>query len=318
MTLPGTALLTWARRWFDAGTVARVFEPLVADWQGEWGEAVARRRRRVSIRWTTAFATAVVVSSPRAILLAPMPASMTRRVLARIVIFTGVVSALLMVPLLLELREMPLPDLAAAAFWLLPSSAILAFPFAMTWAADAMRRQAVPTPVERVAAFRIGLMAVILAAAVLGWGMPAANRQFREIAAPAYARPPALGVRELTLHELIAMSPRATADRLYGRHGYRGAIRRELNNRAVFAVLPAVLLWVRWGALTRPRKRFSPLPVSLATAIAICVFFTLYFASVNVEPAMSLQPGTVRWLPIAALALWGVAERWKSPSQAPP
>jgi len=31
--MAGSRALTFASRWFDAATVARVFEPLVADWQ---------------------------------------------------------------------------------------------------------------------------------------------------------------------------------------------------------------------------------------------------------------------------------------------
>lgn len=37
--LPGSRLLAFARLWFDESTIVRVFEPLVADWQRDCGEA---------------------------------------------------------------------------------------------------------------------------------------------------------------------------------------------------------------------------------------------------------------------------------------
>jgi hypothetical protein len=179
--------------------------------------------------------------------------------------------------------------------------------------ADAIRRHLRPTPMERITALRTGMIAVLFTILVVGWIVPAANQQFREIAAPADARPPALGVKELTTRELIVDPSAATADAPYTRHGHRGAIRRELHNRAVVSLLPALLLWLRWGALERPRRAwFSPLPASLATALTICGFFMLYFASVVIEPRANWQPGTALWLPLIALAAWGAGERWWS------
>lgn len=306
-------LLRFVRRWFDERTVTNVFEPLLADHQREWLDAAPAARLRIAMRTAAAFIVAMLWVTPRAVLFAPTPASMTRRILARIIIFTATVSALLTVPLLLDLREMSLPQKAEAALWLLPASVAVAFPFAMTWVTDAIRRHTRPTPIERATALRIGIIAVTFTVLVMGWVVPAANQEFREIAAPDHARPPALGVRELTTRELIADPSPATADAPYTRHGQRGAVRRELNNRAVFALLPAVLLWLRWGALERPRKAwFSPLPASLATVITICGFFTLYFASVAIEHQANWEPGTALWLPPIALGMWGAGERWWS------
>ena len=36
--------LAFVSRWFDEGTVRRVFEPLIADWQRQWLDAPSSRR----------------------------------------------------------------------------------------------------------------------------------------------------------------------------------------------------------------------------------------------------------------------------------
>ena len=54
--------LAFASRWFDAATVQRTFEPLIADWQREWQDARRSRRARVSMRGLAAFIFAVIVS----------------------------------------------------------------------------------------------------------------------------------------------------------------------------------------------------------------------------------------------------------------
>jgi hypothetical protein len=310
MMPPGSRLLGFARRWFDAGTVSRVFEPLLADLQREWIDAPPFRRARISVRGSLAFARSVMACAPEVLLGAPPP-GMTRRVLTRIIIFTSVAATLVSVPIVWSMGEMSPPDrLWLLVLCLLPSSAALAFPFAMPWVLDAIRRRTDPNHVERSAALRIGAIAVLFSALLLGWGVPMANQVFRETAAPEHARPPARGVRELTIAELIVDPALATADEPFTRFGRRSAIRRELNNRAILAILPAVLLWVRWSARGRPRRRWhSPLPTAVATAIAFVGFFTLYPASVVVERNLDLNPGTGLWLPIAALLLWGTAER---------
>ena len=307
---PGSRLLFFARRWFDDATVSRVFEPLLADLQREWIDAPPFRRARISVRGSLAFARSVMACVPEVLLAAPPP-GMTRRVLTRIIIFTSVAAIFVSVPIVWNVRDMSRPDtLWLLVLCLLPSSAALAFPFAMPWVIDAIRRRTDPSHVERSAALQVGLIAVVFSTLLLGWGVPLANQAFREVAAPEHARPPARGVRELTIAELMADPARTTSDATFTRFGGPGAIRRELNNRATLAILPAVLLWWRWGARERRRQRwYWPLPTPVATTTALVVFFTLYFASIVIEPNLNLNPGTGLWFPIAALLLWGTAER---------
>ena len=303
---PGSRLLVFASRWFHPQTVARVFEPLIADYQRQWADASGSARRLICLRGTTAFVIAVLALTPRAIIFTPTPASTTRRIVARIVIFSGVASALLTMTILLGIRELPLPELIAAALTLLPSGMLLALPFAMPWVAEGIRRHSEPTAVERIAAVRTAMVAVVFAILMIGWVIPISNQQFRNIAAPESARPPARSARELTVTEL--MRGTAVVDGRYTRNGSPGAIRRELNNRAVIALLPAVLLWMHWGALRRNRRASTV----LATILSIAVFFTLYFASPMLEHRLSLGVGTALWMPIIALGLIGAAQRFSA------
>ena len=300
---PGSRLLVFASQWFDPQTVTRVFEPLIADYQRQWADASGSARGWIRVRGTAAFAIAFLALTPRAIVLTPTPASTTRRIVARIVIFSGTASVLLAIPFLLQMRHVPLPQLIAAIVVLLPAGKMLAFPFAMPWVAEGIRRHSQPTGVERIAALRTAIIAVVFAMLMTGWVIPISNQLFRSIAAPESSRPPARTARELTITELIQGT--AVVDGRYTRQGGAGAIRRELNNRAVIAVLPAVLLWMHWGALTRNRKASTV----LATLVSMAVFFTLYFASPMVEHRLSLGVGTALWLPILALGFIGAARR---------
>lgn len=292
------ALLRFARRWFDERTVAGVFEPLVADWQREWSEAPASRHPLIFARGALAFATSVIACAPL-ILAAPPPPSMTRRVLGRIIIFTAAVSALLTVPIWLQLRELPLAQQAAATFWLLPAGIVLAFPFAMLWIVDAIRRQTRPTRIERINALRISIMAVLFMIVVGGWVVPAANQEFREIAAPEYARPPARGARELTTPQLIQAPWLAQAE---GRERSQ-AIQRELHNRASFALLPIVLMWLRWRALIHPSPQW--LPAWLSATVTSGVYFFLRENDTRIESLLGLEPGAAAWVPLVLFLVLG-------------
>lgn len=303
MAIPGTRLLAFVARWFDAATVSRVFEPLAADWQREWVDASPSQRARVRLRGTIAFAIAALVLTPRAVFAAPSPPSMTRRVLSRIIIFTSIVSAVLTIPILMESRRMTPFETIVAALFIQPAGVVIALPFSMIWAADGIRRASAATPAERAAALRFGVIAVVFMVGLAGWGVPLMNRLYREVAAPEWVqRPLANGVREATLGELFAKQPPRFVDARSP-----AALQRERTNRSVLAVLPAVLLWLRFSASDdRRHRRWLRPPVAIDTVLAIAIFFPLYFSSLIIEIRAGLEPGIAMWLPIAALIVAGV------------
>jgi hypothetical protein len=71
-----------------------------------------------------------------------------------------------------------------------------------------------------------------------------------------------------------------------------------------------LVLWLRWRALDLPRRRWSPLPASVATMATIGAFLLLRWSDRIVENTLSLRPGTGMWLPILVLTAVGLLEQW--------
>ena len=298
-------LLRFVRRWFDERTVTNTFEPLLADHQREWLDAPPASRVRIAMRTATAFLIALLTMAPRALLLTPTPAPMTRRILARMIVFVIAYSSLNMIPFLTELRAMPAGRLGWLALWLLPSVALVALPFAMGFAVDGVRRHSTPTAAERLTMLRAAIVAVITVVILHGWIVPATNQQFRLEASGNRTPGPAPGARELTTPQLIGAPWLARAE------GHRRpvAIQRELHNRATFALLPLVLIGMRWRALNRPSASWR-LPAWLSGILTIGVWGFLRGNDANIEALLGLGPGYGAWVPLAVfLALGWLAGR---------
>ena len=303
------ALLRLVRRWFDERTVTGVFEPLLADHQREWLDAPLPRRSWIAVRTVMTFATAILTLVPRAVFLTPTPPSMTRRIVARMILFVSVVTGLTLIPFAIDFRASPFVGgsvfpparFAEIMFWLLPSSMLLAFPFAMGFIVDGVRRSRTPTPAERVAFLRAAMLGVVVMIAFHGWIVPAANQQFRLTVMAEANRPPSRGARELTTLQLFQAPSLARADKI----DRREAIQREIHNRASFAVLPVILMWLRWRALNRPSARWL-LPAWLAATVTFGAYFVLRWNDARFEAVFNLVPGAGVWVALAALLLFGV------------
>jgi len=189
----------------------------------------------------------------------------------------------------------------------LPSAMGLAFPFAMTGAVDSLRRhQTLPGHIQRSALLKIGAFAVTFMLFFTGWIVPAASRTARTAMNPPGMDEPLRMMRDLTTYELIFDPARAS---VFDPGTYLASrsqsLNRELNQRAAFAAMPIVLLWLRWSALSRPRKRWlAPLPEVAATAIAIATLFAISYLGTSLAREWRWSGGA--WLPIAAFAAWGL------------
>jgi hypothetical protein len=308
--------LAFASRWFDEATVRRVFEPLIADWQRQWSEAPASRRSLVALYGFSAFACAVIVSSPVIFKTAPPPA-VVGRVIACIAWFVTVIAILLAIPFITESRTLwqAVPQILLT---LLPSGIVLALPFSMLMAVDVIRRERGLAPhVARATALKLAIGAVGFMVICHGFVMPEANQQFRLMMVrarhPAVAswprslRPPMRGLRERSTLDLLTDPIRQEPA---GPYTSAGPIRRELSNRAVLALMPAIFVWLRWIAhdVRRPR-RFWPLPIAAMLIVAVIGFFSSYWTGLLAESAWNLKPGTGYWLPIVIATLIGVARQ---------
>jgi hypothetical protein len=239
--------------------------------------------------------------TPRAVLVTPTPAPMTRRIVARMILFMSVVSGLLLIPLLTELREVHAARLAWLFVLLLPSTLVLAFPFAMGFTVDGVRRHSRPTHGERIAMLRAAILAVVFTIVLGGWIVPATNQHFRLTVWGDRTPPPARGARELTTTQLIRTPWLARAEGT----ARPVAIQRELHNRASLAVLPVILMWLRWRALERPSPRWL-LPAWLAATVTIGIYFVVRANDANLEAMFNLRPGGGAWMPLAGFVLIGL------------
>jgi hypothetical protein len=302
-----TRALAFVSRWFDEATVRRVFEPLIADWQREWLDASPTQRGWVSLRGSWAFLCAALVSSPE-IARTPVPTSVANRVARRIAIVVGLISMLLLVPVLTSTR---FPGgQSVLILLLLPAMITLAFPFAMTAAVDAIRRYDRLTPqIERAAVFKLYGFSLLFMLIFSGWVVPASSYAWRAATNPDGAAP-LRRVEELSTTQLVLDPARATVYAPATSLASRSAIiRRTLNQRATMTALPIVLMWMRWRSLNQRRDRwYSPLPTSAATVVTIVAFAALWSVGANIEIRGLLPASIGVWLPAAAFALWaGVA-----------
>jgi hypothetical protein len=296
--------LDFASRWFDPGTVSRVFNPLVADWQREWQEATPSRRVLVLIRGFAAFVCAVVVSSPR-IVLTPAPPGVTDQIATRVVRFMAVATVLFMIPPVMELGRWWARDAswvrASLFLFIVPTAMTLAFPFAMTGAVDLLRRRApMPAHVARAAALKLGAFAFIVMVIYTGWVVPAASEAARSAMNPAGMSEPLRSMRELTTYELLMAPERASVFAPGTSLASQSvALQRELSERFARVAFPLVLIWLRW----RARR---PLPALAATAIAVAVLFAGSYGAARLEREWALWQGSTPLLVVALFVSWGI------------
>ncbi len=292
---PGTRALAFASRWFDPRTVNGTFTPLIADWQREWLSAERSRRGKVWLRGAIAFVIAILVSSPQIFATHTPPATM-RRVVMRIVLFAAIADVVLTIPFILDT-----PGFTIFMFLALsPSALVLALPFALIPAVDVIQRD--PTAashVARASVLKLALAGSLCIAIGHGFIVPIANQQFRILATQssmptAHGRSvPQPGIRETSTVKLLADAQRLGPALRYTQ---AGVIRRELNARAVLAVLPALLVWLRWLSLdTRSRRRPSALAL---TPLLFVGFFAASTLSIPIEYTWNLTPGTGLWMPV--------------------
>jgi len=297
-----TRLLAALRLWLPPSQVANVFEPLVADWRHARNQAAGHARWLADARWIAAIATSITLSVPQVLLRTPSPVGTTRLALRRFAQWVSVISALLLLPFLTELRTVAPMRLAELLTLLLPAVLALAVPFAMFSVVDVIRRDPTPTLAERVTVVRFAAAGVLLSALLGGWLVPVSNQLFRQSVRGETSPSIARGIRELSTYEL-AVHP----SRIYPAEHFTeaGNVRRELHTRGVMAVLPALLVWMHWVFLTT-RRGASSVPASGATIAVMATFMAFYFLSINAEHAFGLRPGSGAWLPIGALILISV------------
>ena len=310
---PGARLLAFASRWFDAATVARVFEPLVADWQREWHDAAPSRRRWIHIRGLAAFVCAVTVSMP-VVLSVGTPAPVVGSILLRVACFTAAFSLMLSLPMMMELdplwRETPILLIA------IPAAVTLALPFATGAGVDGIRRgHALPPHAERAAAVKLSIAVCVVMFVLLGWGLPAISQQWRAAMATPESPAPERGLRELTIDELVSdpslwRSGSLTFD-IVGPNQRGREVRRELTQRVSLSLLPLLIVWIRWRMIDIPPRRYAPLPISVCVAMMVAGYTLLLGSGDLFEHVLLLPRVSAWWGPWAALGIIGLIQAFR-------
>ena len=307
---PGARALEFASRWFEPAIVHRTFEPLIADWQREWHDSKPSHRPWVSLRASAAFVCATVISSP-AVLTTPTPRTISTSVARRIAVFCVIVGGALCIPMVGSIsgREFDAPFWPGVVLVAMPAALAIAFPFSMISAVDPIRHGAhIPPHVERAAALKLGLIAVLFMMSVGGLLAPLASQKWLELSTPSGWNIPQPRIQQLSTPALLTHPDRFTAIVPAWQYSRANEIRRELVQRVVISAMPAIFIWLRWSTLSSPRRRrWWPLPAALMTALVMMVYFVSLFAGFRLELALQLSPGAGRWLPVVIFGLWACA-----------
>ena len=267
-SLPGTCLLASARLWFPPAIVSSVFEPLVADWQREWQSAPRASRPLVRTRGTAAFFVTSLSLVPR-LVLAPLPAALTGRLSRHIALYCALSVVIQAAVIYLTWRSAAPPP--SAWLFLVPALFTTLLPFAMVAGVDAIRRhQAWPVHVQRRAGFRLAALATVWVVVGGGWIVPMTNQRWEaavDSANAGQAVAPLTRVTGLSTYELLTVGDHDSRSTTLL---FAGERRQEFERRVSFALLPMLLLWIRWRLLDQgPTGWFVPLPLSVIGAMAI-------------------------------------------------
>jgi hypothetical protein len=235
-------LLRLAEAWFDAATVSRVFEPLIADWQRECAPKSGLARIACRIRGAAAFAMSFTLTFAIEFR-KPLPIGLPAAAYWTMEVFAGATLVVLYLPYAYN-------SAGIAPQWLLASSLALALPIAITPASIVLAtRMKWPRPDRLKAVARMTLITAVLGAGLLGWVTPYSNQQYRMMVSERIGRDmPARGVRELTLPELAATV-------LARDHVSTDTSRwRELNQRVNLMLLPITLAALGLAVARKPHR----------------------------------------------------------------
>lgn len=302
--------LAFASRWFDEATVRGTFEPLIADWQREWQDSPPPHRAWVSVRGLVAFVCAVAFSSPN-IIRTPIPRSIAGRVATRIAMFCSIVAGLLSIPMVrsISAQSMELLSLPTVLLLALPGALMIAFPFSMVIAVDAIRHEdGVARQVERAAALKVAVLAVVFMVMVGGFVVPFASQEWLRISTPVGWNTPPPKLNQLSTLALLRHPDRETAI-VPGQYTRAGVIRATLMNRASASLMPALLMWLRWTMLNQRRRRRYWLGSIPATALIAAAFFTASYSGYVLENELRWRPGSGLWVPVVALSAWSILQQ---------
>ena len=307
MNRPGEGLRSFAASWCGRDTMTRVIDPLIADLQLEHEEA-ARAGRRWKARlvravaWVAFIKVVVICVSRDGISWHGTSAADDRRVLARVLAWSGaimmVVIALLELPYV-SVYAVALSELTPMRFvYLIPQGISLALPIGATLGVVlGLGGRAISARV-RVFCLAFAVLASVAAFVNLGWVTPAANQAFRVLVSGGSVEP---GIGELPLGQLVGEIQKFNHEPAFAQLGYLLALSFDLHSRIALSFSPLVFVLFAFSILSVTAARRWMLVVAACVA-----FFSYYMFLLGARSLVfdrTAQAYVAAWFPNVAIAL---------------
>jgi Lipopolysaccharide export system permease LptF/LptG len=305
MTRPGVRLHSIAARWCRPGTMERLFDPVLADLQAEYEDAV-RGGRMWQSRWVwilghVAFFKLVAWhGGERAMCILHELTREDRRTLG-FCVGTTVVFTLLLVGI--PLLSWSHPEPARWAIYLIPGALPISIPIGLTFGILWGLGRVAASRRSRRLVLLLAIAASVASFTMLAWVLPAANHAFRVSVA---GRPFQKGTNELTLselgrllepgtHEPMAVAPPATLRTLALVYHTRWAL----------ACAPFVLSLFALAVTGRGQR--GRLMLGLAGCAAIFGYYVIMVAAGELGLDRTLPVFAAAWTPNALFLILSVA-----------
>ena len=287
MTRPGTRLRSLAARLFDAPTLERLIDPMIADLQHEHADA-ARRGERWRGRWIC-LAGCIAFWKVSALVLGH--ASTRERgaghALGRTIWYAGMTTAATVALLVwVPLRQTRVPtagNIGLLGIYLLPQALAIALPMGLVGGVLGGLRGRVFSQRSVISLVWLFLAASAAALWIDGWLLPAGNQAFRELSFSLLSGEHTVllrrGLNELTVVEL------ASTDRF------------QFHFRLALACAPLVLGLFSLAMAAARRGRYGAPTIVAVAAASWFGYYTLLYMSRAGATGGSLPAVTAAWMP---------------------
>ena len=298
MKRSGAFLRTWASRWCDAITLERLIDPILADVQLEYDDALRRgctwRARWIRLRGHFTFVRVLLTyGGERAmehLSAAEVHQIVTSTVLRCIAMVTVATGVLLAGPLFSSYVARPENATFSALALLIPQALPLSIPVGITLGIACGPQKVTASPWALSIVMLIALTASLVSFANLGWIAPTTNYTFR---AALSGGPVTKGASELTLSELHRLIRVRTHQPFEFYAGESRRLSLELHTRLSLACAPVVLALFALSIACQRHRRRATLVVS--TSVAVLGYWAIFnFARVGYPEAAAYA---VAWSP---------------------
>ena len=304
MTRPGARLRSLATRLFDSSTMERLIDPAIADLQHEHHEAthdgrVWRGRAMSLVGYSACWKVLTIAAVRHAVFerTADDDRSVSRAI-AFSLVAVGALTAALILPELewTALRVSGAGKASRLVLSSVPSALVIALPLGLVFGVLLGLRHRRPTARVKWTVAGLGMLCSVGAFIIIGWLMPAANQEFRQLIA---GRQLLRGFNELTLGELASGDPVRLMQVMSG--GVTEArLALEFQFRVALAFAPLALTLFSLGVIAAQRRVRGPITIAVAALAACFGYYTLLYITrqaIYRDSPLALAPAWMQWMP---------------------